>query len=356
MDVGGRNRSGGDSCSNSGGGASSNSGGGGVLEAGLQSFLLRSNNRSSSSNSSGSSGSICSSNGSSSDWAGDSGVDTSDGIWDAGLVVPGLYVGSLRAACDSANLQKHGVTHIFTAAGKFVGRQVSVPENIRHFQIDIADNPNADLFLHMEASLNFMDNALSHNSISNNSGEKVDSNPAASKSVLLVHCASGVSRSVSYCCAWLMIRRGMTLSDALTCVRLNRPLASPNIGFKSQLQTLQDSNGDIFGAKTLYAQRVASRSISSVIFEQREASNAIHARVEEIEVQIQQHFADQKVNASVDGSRNNDLMQTHLAELLKLQQQLEDSVYALADGPATIIRKSASQKVSHLIGELQKYK
>ena len=46
---------------------------------------------------------------------------------------------------------------------------------------------------------------------------------------ILVHCASGVSRSVATCCAWLMTRQGYMYQDALHLIRKNRPHANPNM-------------------------------------------------------------------------------------------------------------------------------
>jgi protein-tyrosine phosphatase len=274
--------------------------------------------------------------------------------WDCGLVIPGLYVGSLSAANDKFNIARNGVTHIFTAAGRL---QVSPPENICHFQIDIADHPDADLFVHMEESLKFLDNVLSHYSDDReDEGLNHDEIEFKTKPAVLVHCASGVSRSVSYCCAWLMTRKGMTLSDALICIRRNHPFASPNIGFKAQLQTLQDCNGDIIHAAAIYAQRTASQNISEMIFEQRELANSLHAKVDDLELRIQVQFSQD--NQIVE----HEVIQTYLAELVKVQQDLDKvahdnsnsclSTELVTDGAAVIIRKAASQKASHLIEEL----
>ena len=62
---------------------------------------------------------------------------------------------------------------------------------------------------------------------------------------ILVHCAFGVSRSVSVCAAWLMSRQGMSVDDALGTIRAVRPDAMPNWGFLATLRTIQRANGDI---------------------------------------------------------------------------------------------------------------
>jgi atypical dual specificity phosphatase len=54
---------------------------------------------------------------------------------------------------------------------------------------------------------------------------------------VLLHCAAGISRSVSLMAAYLMHRTRWQLSayEALTYIRTRRRIASPNIGFCLQL-------------------------------------------------------------------------------------------------------------------------
>lgn len=75
----------------------------------------------------------------------------------------------------------------------------------------------------------------------------------------LVHCAFGVSRSVSICAAWLISRRKLTMWQALQKIRAVRPDASPNVGFLASLRALEQCGGDVQAAK----QRMHSRRSSS---------------------------------------------------------------------------------------------
>lgn len=52
---------------------------------------------------------------------------------------------------------------------------------------------------------------------------------------VLVHCASGISRSATLCCSYLMWKSGLSLSSALEQVRKNRGFVAPNAGFMQQL-------------------------------------------------------------------------------------------------------------------------
>lgn len=54
---------------------------------------------------------------------------------------------------------------------------------------------------------------------------------------VFVHCAMGVSRSGALVLAYLMICRGLTLTEAIAAVRLNRDIG-PNSGFLEQLLEL----------------------------------------------------------------------------------------------------------------------
>jgi hypothetical protein len=62
---------------------------------------------------------------------------------------------------------------------------------------------------------------------------------------VLVHCASGYSRSVSVIIGWLMCRKGYLYTEALEVIRLARPRALPNAGFQQQLKMLEACKCDI---------------------------------------------------------------------------------------------------------------
>jgi dual specificity phosphatase 12 len=143
--------------------------------------------------------------------------------WDAGAISPQVFVGSLYAARNVTALKQNGITHVLTVAGRLTlywPHDTASPLPTR-LMIDIVDHPGANILDVLKQCLEFLDTAIV-------GGGKV-----------LVHCASGVSRSVTVCCAFLMSRHAMTFQDALAQVRLERPQGNPNYGFGHQLQLLE---------------------------------------------------------------------------------------------------------------------
>ena len=190
--------------------------------------------------------------------------------WDAGLVYSNLYVGSLNAAQDIAMLTSHNITTVLTIANGLI---LTLPDDINHIVIEIPDHPIADILSIVEATTFHIESVLS----------------SSGHAGVLVHCASGISRSVSVCCAWLMLRRSMSFADSLEQIRTNRPLANPNVGFHAQLTMLSSvieknpgaSDKDLVAAAQLeYMKQLGGQTIMDALFEQRETANALHADVD----------------------------------------------------------------------------
>ena len=107
-----------------------------------------------------------------------------------------FFIGSLMDARNFQALHERNITHILTVAG---GLSVFSEANNDHRKdfhnivLHIADHPSSDIFKILPQSLLFMDECFSQNRIP------------------LVHCASGVSRSVTVSVLYLMSR--FNLSD-----------------------------------------------------------------------------------------------------------------------------------------------
>ncbi|KPJ11734.1 Dual specificity phosphatase DUPD1 [Papilio machaon] len=145
---------------------------------------------------------------------------------DVNEVYPGLYVGDAVAAKDKAFLKRMGINYVLnTAEGK---RYTQVDTDhlyyrdcpgLRYKGFQLMDLPTTDISKYFHIAANFIDEGLSR-------GGKV-----------LVHCLMGVSRSATCALAFLMIKRGMSLTEALALVRSRRDI-HPNEGFLRQLQQL----------------------------------------------------------------------------------------------------------------------
>ncbi|XP_045447463.1 dual specificity protein phosphatase 3-like isoform X1 [Melitaea cinxia] len=145
---------------------------------------------------------------------------------DVNEVYPGLFVGDAVAAKDKAFLRRMGINYVLnTAEGK---RYTQVDTDhlyyadypgLRYKGFQLMDLPTTDISKYFHIAANFIDEGLSR-------GGRV-----------LVHCMMGVSRSATCAIAFLMIKRGMTLTEALALVRSRRDI-HPNDGFVRQLQEL----------------------------------------------------------------------------------------------------------------------
>lgn len=88
--------------------------------------------------------------------------------------------------------------------------------------LNLLDVPQTRISIHFQEAADFIEAALS-------SGGRV-----------LVHCMVGLSRSATMVLAFLMIKRGLSLEQAATCVRRHREVR-PNDGFLRQLLELEFS-------------------------------------------------------------------------------------------------------------------
>lgn len=63
---------------------------------------------------------------------------------------------------------------------------------------------------------------------------------------MLVHCAEGISRSVSVVAAFLMAQYGWSPSEAVGFIKERRLIANPNFGF---VQQLYEYGRDVLGQR-----------------------------------------------------------------------------------------------------------
>ena len=244
-----------------------------------------------------------------------------------------LFVGSLSAAESSGFIEDHGITHILTVAAML---PVKIPFdcNVTHKIVECHDHP-------MESILNVLPDSVEFIVTAFKSGGNV-----------LVHCASGVSRSVAVCAAFLMTQYDMNAHLALERITSVRKYANPNLGFRRQLEILEKSKGDIAAAKDILSQH--NSDIVEDTIRQRELVNDLHAKVDELEVEAafiksKDHNAD--CTLIPDSSKAEGVKR----ELISLQMQLDSCLPRetfLIDPPAKMVRKAAITKIERLLESL----
>ncbi|XP_062862590.1 dual specificity protein phosphatase 19a [Trichomycterus rosablanca] len=140
-----------------------------------------------------------------------------DNTWDlqVGYIRPYLLLGSQDASHDFNTLKKYKVTHVLNVA---YGVENAFPELFIYKTVSVLDQPDTDIISHLQECAQFIDQAK------------------AEKGVVLVHCNSGVSRSVSVVIGYLMMKEGQSFDDAFSLVKSARPASCPNPGFIEQLK------------------------------------------------------------------------------------------------------------------------
>jgi hypothetical protein len=96
-------------------------------------------------------------------------------------------------------------------------------DKIQYHQCGVPDTEKADILGAGTSSFRFIEDALTSND----------------SACVLVHCASGVSRSVALVIHYLMRKQGSSCHEALLHIRAVHPAAQPNQGFLSQLEALE---------------------------------------------------------------------------------------------------------------------
>jgi hypothetical protein len=136
-------------------------------------------------------------------------------------IIPRLFISDLASAEDPRMLRRYRITHVVTAMRGFA----AVPDYIVQHHVPLDDHPFAEIASYLPHTSDWIHRALS-------------SSPNA---CVLVHCAEGISRSVSVVCAYLMYLKGWNPTRAIQEVQSRRVIAQPNFGFVKQLHEYHDT-------------------------------------------------------------------------------------------------------------------
>lgn len=131
------------------------------------------------------------------------------------LIKKGLYIGNFRDAQDLHFLQRNGISHVLCSAGELYP---VYPQKFVYKHVQANDIPSYNLSRHFDHAADFIHEAIQ-------SGGNI-----------LVHCAAGISRSVSLALAYFIKHEGLKLANAYNMVKNKRFIANPNPGFMRQLR------------------------------------------------------------------------------------------------------------------------
>ncbi len=280
-----------------------------------------------------------------------------------------LFVGSLAAAESIQFLSQHNITHVLTVAKSL---SVKIPDitnnasskegkvpcmNIKHLVIECLDHPMANILEVLDECLTFIRDGLITSMNHRDDGKIISGNN------VLVHCASGVSRSVTVCAAYIMKYYDWDWLGALKHISSTRKYANPNLGFRRQLQILQDCGGDIDDALKAYSKY--NIDVVSDTIRQRGIVNELHSKVDALEDALAKLRSSGSDDISLDTYEmvvegGTDLKALDITKikssLCVLQTELDSCLPAesegLTDPPARMIRKSAVAKVQRLLDSL----
>ncbi|KAF9524453.1 protein-tyrosine phosphatase-like protein [Crepidotus variabilis] len=148
----------------------------------------------------------------------------------ASEIIPRLYISDLAFAESSVHLSSHQITHILSVLPGAIFRPPTsiLPNQPVRMQVRIDDLPFAELAAHLPKTTSFIRDALNSNSDAR----------------VLVHCAEGISRSVSVVAAYLMAQYGWKPEEAVAFIKSKRRIADPNFGF---IQQLHEYARDVLG-------------------------------------------------------------------------------------------------------------
>lgn len=141
-------------------------------------------------------------------------------------ILGGLFIGAY-SDLSTEKLDELKITHLVCCFKGGIGEEFSKYEAK---QIPIDDDENTDVLCWLDESNAFINNALF--------GEEVVRRglKAPHKTNVLILCQAGESRSVTILAAYLMKKYKLNAEQALHAIKRKRSTASPNPGFRDQLE------------------------------------------------------------------------------------------------------------------------
>jgi len=137
------------------------------------------------------------------------------------IILNFLWLGNDADAYNIQALRDNEISHILVCGAEL---KQYYPDQFVYHQIDVYDNKDTSLISHWETTTSFLEHAR------------------ACSGKVLVHCAMGISRSVSVVAAFLMKSMRLDVDEALYYIKLRRPVADPIAEFVDQLRLFEAGN------------------------------------------------------------------------------------------------------------------
>lgn len=129
--------------------------------------------------------------------------------------VGGLAISGLEFCEDKEKMEREQ----FKAVVSVCGDKLMLPVQVQHLWIVVEDHPREDISMFFNSAYDFIDRHIREGNV-------------------LVHCRAGISRSSSIVIAYLIKKNKLDFQQALSLVRMERPIVHPNKGFTKQLRRL----------------------------------------------------------------------------------------------------------------------
>jgi len=134
-------------------------------------------------------------------------------------IVPGMWLGNLRAAIDSNWLGERGIKCVFNCTKDIP----FVPHIAKKFRVPIDDNLQAEEIRNLEL--------WSYEVVFKMTREYKTGEP------MLVHCAAGMQRSAACVAMFLIANKNMRPDQAIEYIKERRPIAfTPGANFRSSIE------------------------------------------------------------------------------------------------------------------------
>ena len=139
-------------------------------------------------------------------------------------IIPGLWLGNIRAATDPQWIGEHGIKCVFNCTKDIP----FVPTVQRKYRVPVDDNLAPEEIRNLEL--------WSYEIVFKMTKEYQTGQP------MLVHCYAGMQRSAACLAMFLIATKNMSPAQAIAYIRERRPVAfRPSVNFRQSIESFNDS-------------------------------------------------------------------------------------------------------------------